>query len=156
MNSDPEEFETLRKLMALKRHEQPPPGYLRQLSTSIRTRIEHGEGQMNLWDRLSASISLRSSLAYSIGLTVCGALGLSAVYMVKQEMMLSADSSPGVILKASIPAGAFASQFNPSSTPPLHVANWLRNTNPSAEFQPESSLFNTSHAAIPVSYELGN
>ncbi len=155
MNSDPEEFETLRKLMALKRHEQPPPEYLDQLSGRIRTRIERGEGQLNLWDRLSANFSLRPSLAYAFGLTVCGALGLSAVSMVQQEMAQAADTSPGATLRGPAPAGAFASRFKPA-TPPLHVANWLRNTNPTAETQPQISLFGpTSHAALPVLYESG-
>ena len=155
MNSDPEEFEALRKLMALKRHEQPPPEYLNQLSTSIRTRIERGEGQLNLWDRLSANFSLRPYLAYAFGLTVCCALGLSAVSVVKQEMAQAADSSPAARLRGPAPAGAFAGQFKPA-TPPLHVANWLGNTNPTAESQPQLSLFGTtSHAALPVSYQSG-
>jgi hypothetical protein len=155
MNSDPEDFETLRKLMALKRHEQPPPGYLNQLSTRIRTRIERGEGQLNLWDRFSANFSLRPSLAYAFGLTVCGALGLSAVSMVKQEMAQAADSSPAATLKRPAPVAAMAGQFKPEA-PPLHVANWLRNTNPTAESQPQLFLFDTpNHAVIPASYESG-
>jgi hypothetical protein len=154
MNSQPEDFETLRKLMALKRHEQPPPAYLHQLHHRIRTRIERGEGRLNLWDRFSANFSLRPSLAYAFGLTVCGALGLSAVYMVKQEMTQAADSSPGATLRGPAPATAFASQINPA-TPPLHVANWLGDTNPTAESQQELSLFSTSHAALPVSYQSG-
>jgi hypothetical protein len=154
MNSDQEKFEALRKLMALKRHEQPPPEYLDELSDRIITRIERGEGRLNLWDRLSANLALRPTVAYAFGLTVCGALGLSAVYMIKQEATQTADSSPGAILRGSVPVEAFAGQNNPA-TPPLHVANWLRNTNPTAESQPELSLFATTHAAIPVSYEPG-
>jgi hypothetical protein len=155
MNSDPEKFETLRKLMALKRHEQPPPEYLHQLHGRIITRIEHGEGQLNLWDKFSARSSLRPSLAYAFGLTVCGALGLSALYMVRQEMTQAADSSPEAALRGPVPMSAFASQIKPAAAP-LRVANWLGNTNPTAESQLELSFFNTSHAAIPVSYEPGN
>ena|ERR1022692_1747883 len=155
MNSDQEKFEALRKLMALKRHEQPPREYLDELHEKIRTRIERGEGQLNLWDRLSANFSLRPSLAYAFGFTVCGALGLSAVYVAKQEMMQSADASPGVALRRPAPAGAFPSQF-PSTTPPLHVANWLRNTNPSPESQPQMDLFNRSHVLLTVSYQTGD
>ena len=155
MNSNPDEFETLRKLMALKRHEQPPPDYLNQLSSTIRTRIERGEGQLSLWDRLSANFSLRPSLAYAFGLTVCGALGLSAVSMVKQEMAQATDSSPGAMLKTPAYAGAFAGQFKPAA-PPIHVANWLRNTNPAAEPQRPPSLFDlTSRPVVSVVYEAG-
>jgi hypothetical protein len=154
MNSDNEKFETLRKLMALKRHEQPPPEYLNQLSDRIITRIERGEGQLNFWDKLSARISLRPSVAYAFGLTVCGALGLSAVYTVRQEMLQAADSSPGATLRVPAPAIALTSQFK-QPLPPMHVANWLGNTNPSAESQPELSLFNTTPATVPVSYKAG-
>jgi hypothetical protein len=155
MNPDLEKFETLRKLMALKRHEQPPPEYLNELHDRIITRIEHGEGQLNLWDKLSAHFSLRPSLACAFGLTVCGALGMSALYMVKQEMTQAADSSSGLTVKGPVPANAFASQTEPAA-PPLHVANWLGNTNPTAESQPQLSLFNPSHVVVPVSYQTGN
>ena len=155
MNSDQDKFEALRKLMALKRHEQPPPEYLDELSDSIIMRIERGEGRLNLWDRLSANFSLRPSLAYAFGLTVCGAVGLNAVYSVKQQVTQTAESLPGAILRDPAPANAFAGQINPA-TPPLHVANWLGNTNPTAESEPQLSLFNTSHSVIAVSYESGH
>ena len=155
MNSDPREFEALRRIMALKRHEQPPPGYLGQLPGRIRARIERGEGQLNVWDRLSANFSLRPTLAYAFGLTVCGALGLSAISMVREEMARAADPSPGVIVKGPAPAGQFAVQFKPEP-PTLHVANWLGNTNPTADTEPQLSLFDMHHAVVPVSYQSGN
>jgi hypothetical protein len=155
MNPDNEKHEALRKLIALKRHEQPPPEYLHQLSDSIITRIERGEGRLNLWDRLSGNFSLRPSLVYAFGLTVCGALGLSAVYLVKQEVTQTAESTSGLVMRRPSPQGVFASQMNPV-TPPLHVANWLRNTNPTTESEPQLSLFTTTRTAVPVSYDLGN
>jgi hypothetical protein len=154
MNLDPEKFETLRKLMALKRHEQPPPEYLHQLPDRIITRIERGEGQLNLWDKFSANFSLRPSLAYAFGLTVCGAIGLSTGYMVRQEMTQAADSSPEAALRGPAPAGLIASQFKPAA-PPLRVVNWLGNTNPTTDSQLQLPLFTASHNAIPVSYEPG-
>ena len=124
MKQDQEKHEALRKLIALKRLELPPPEYLHQLSDSIITRIERGEGRLNLWDRLSANFALRPSLVYAFGLTVCGALGLSAVYLIRQEVMQTADAASGAVLRSPNPSVAFASQMNPVM-PPLHVANWL-------------------------------
>ena len=154
MKQDQEKHEALRKLIALKRLELPPPEYLHQLSDSIITRIERGEGRLNLWARLSANFALRPSLVYAFGLTVCGALGLSAVYLIRQEVMQTADAASGAVLRSPNPSVAFASQMNPVM-PPLHVANWLGNTNPTAESQPQLSLFTTSRTAVPVAYESG-
>ena len=153
MNSEPENFETLRQLMALKRHEQPPPEYLEKLSDRIITRIEHGEGQLNFWDKLSANFSLRPSLAYAFGLTICGALGLSSFYLVRQEMADTTEAASGMTLRGPVHAAMLASQLQ-QTTPPLHVANWIANTNP-GELQTELSLFDSSHAIIPVNYTPG-
>jgi hypothetical protein len=156
MNSNPEDFDALRKLLALKRHEIPPPGYMRELPGKIRNRIERGEGQLNLWDRISGMINMRPSLAYAFGLMMCGTLGLSTVYMVRQEMTQTADSSQGLVLRRPAPVTAMANDMD-SSAPTIHVANWLRNTNPIAETQPQMSLFgNTDRVVRIVSYQPGN
>jgi len=154
MDPKQQDFETLRKLMALKRHEQPPPEYLDGLSDSIMSRIEGGEGRRNLWDRITGNFAVRPALTYACGLTVCGALGLSAVYMIRHEMT-QADASPMANLKPAGFAGVYANQIKPPAEP-VHVANWLRNTNPAADTQLEFSLFDAPRTALPVAYQTGN
>jgi hypothetical protein len=75
MNPDSENFEPLRRLLALKRHEQPPPGYFNRFSREVIARIKTGEqGQLGerpwlhwLWTALEA----RPVLAGAFGAGVC-------------------------------------------------------------------------------------
>ena len=43
MNSSPDDFQDLRRLLALKRHEQPPPGYFNYLPDKIQLRVERDD-----------------------------------------------------------------------------------------------------------------
>ncbi len=82
MNLAPEEdFEQLRKLLALKRHEAPPPGYFNDFSTKVCARIEAAEGARPVsgWHRLLATFDAKPILACTYGLAV-GGLTLFAVY----------------------------------------------------------------------------
>jgi hypothetical protein len=154
MNKDPESFEVLRKLMAFKRHEAPPPGYFHRLSDTIIARIERGEGQLGFWERISTGFTLRPAFAYAFALAACGALATS-VYSVRTQ---SGQAGQQPALAAGWHSGssgeAFASGYNPAE--PLHVANWLGNTNPSAQAPELPSLFAPVSKTVPVSFETRN
>ncbi len=86
MQSEPEDFQQLRRLLALKRHEQPPPGYFHNFSSEVVARIRAGESLATetgasrsflefawlhrLWDALET----RPALAGAFGAAVCGFL----------------------------------------------------------------------------------
>ena len=86
MNQDTENFDSLRRLLALKRHEQPPPGYFHRFSSQVIARIESGdrgeEGSVlerMLWEapwlqRLWASFEAKPALVGAFGVAVCGLL----------------------------------------------------------------------------------
>ncbi len=86
MNQDTEQFEQLRRLLALKRHEQPPPGYFKGFSRQVIVRIEAGERgeQYNIMVRLFeaapwlqqvwAAFEARPALAGAFGLAMCSLL----------------------------------------------------------------------------------
>jgi hypothetical protein len=71
MNTDPNEFESLRRLLALKRHEVPPPGYFRDFSARVIARIEANSVTAALpwWERLD--LFLRPAAVYAFGVVTC-------------------------------------------------------------------------------------
>ena len=78
MNPSPEEFDRLRKLLTLKRHESPPPGYFNHFSDKIIARIE-AEGQcirISWWQRLFPELDAKPVLACAYGLVIMGLLAI--------------------------------------------------------------------------------
>lgn len=86
MNVEQENFDQLRKLLALKRHEQPPPGYFHHFSQEVIARIRAGEhlepagfrsrlGWDAPWlERFWSFLEGRPAFAGAFGLAVCGLL----------------------------------------------------------------------------------
>jgi hypothetical protein len=106
MNPDPENFEALRRLLTLKRYEQPPPGYFNNFSSQVIARIRAGEvgesgslwqrlfGESTWWQRLSASLESRPGFAGAVGAAVCALLISGIVY---------SESAPAPLAQAGIP-----------------------------------------------------
>src|SRR2546423_12185473 len=91
MYPDPENFDQLRRLLTLKRHEEPPPGYFHHFSGHVIARIRAGERAApdtvlgSLWDapwlqRLWAVLEARPVLAGSVGAAWCSLLPASVVF----------------------------------------------------------------------------
>ena len=76
---------SVEKIIALKRHEQPPPGYFRLLPDRIINRIEHGEGPSSFWEKWGPAFRVRAVLAYALGLTVCTALTVGVWFSPKLD-----------------------------------------------------------------------
>jgi hypothetical protein len=78
MNPSSEEFEPLRKLLALKRQEPPPPGYFNHFSDKIIARIE-AEGlciRISWWQRVFPELDAKPVLACAYGLVIMGLLAI--------------------------------------------------------------------------------
>ncbi len=76
MNPSPEEFDQLKKLLALKRNEQPPPGFFNHFSDKVIARIE-AEGlimRTSWWQRLFPELDAKPVLACAYGLVITGLL----------------------------------------------------------------------------------
>jgi len=77
MDYEPDDFDALRKLLALKRHEQPPPGFFRDLPGKVQQRIAVEEqGQAGWWTRLREAFELRPALSMGFAAGLCVLLGL--------------------------------------------------------------------------------
>ncbi len=82
MNPEQDNFADLRRLLALKRHEQPPPGYFDQFSSRVIARIQAGErledasllDRLPWLERLWRALETKPVFAGAFGVTVCGLL----------------------------------------------------------------------------------
>jgi len=92
MSQDAEHFGQLRRLLALKRHEQPPPGYFHDFSQQVIIRIQAGESgeqaafvERLLWEapwlkQFWAALEAKPILAGVVGVALCGLLIGGMVY----------------------------------------------------------------------------
>lgn len=92
MNQDTQDFEPLCRLLALKRHEVPPPGYFDGFSNKVIARIKAGErGERHsfleqlFWEaswlqRLWAALEAKPILAGACTMAACGLLIGGVIY----------------------------------------------------------------------------
>lgn len=76
MSNSPDDFASLKQLLAAKRYEQPPPGYFNDFSDRVISRIEAEDlnEYSSWWQWLIAKFDARPVLACVYGLTVSGLL----------------------------------------------------------------------------------
>lgn len=74
MSSSPEDFRNLRRLLALKRHEQPPPGYFKYLPDKIMVKIERDDlsEHSTWWEWLVEKFDARPVLAGAYAFAISG------------------------------------------------------------------------------------
>lgn len=118
MRPEQESFENLRRLLSLKRHEEPPPGYFHDFSRQVIARIRAGETAaaesvfeklMNrapwmrrLWDGFEA----KPIVAGAFGVAVCSLL---IIGLVSSERI---DANPSAYVPPSEPQATFATVPN--------------------------------------------
>ena len=167
MSSDREDFAELRRLLALKRHEAPPPGYYNNFSRQVIARIKAGESlpEPVFWvrwfssegyiSRCWAAFEAKPALAGSFGLAVCTVLG-AAMFLSEpgsngQAPVASGfDSQPAMVM----PERQFVNSAVPFSTP---GGSEMSSTSGILSPGSKPSLFNASPAlqVQPVSFQPG-
>ncbi len=130
---NPDEFEKLRKLLALKRHEEPPPGYFDRLPGEIRARIAHAEAHPEpWWRRWLESWNLSPALATGYA-AVAAALVLGGVWFANQPG--PQQGGPQIVTAPVPPADSTDTNQTHTGTDSNAMPSGLFNT-PSLQVQP--------------------
>ena len=131
MKPAPQEFNRLTKLLGLKRHETPPPGYFNNFSDKVIVRIE-ADGlfvRSSWWQRLFPEWDAKPVLACAYGLVIMGllAIGVGISQSLETEEAAAPDlgrpwfaqtRASDAVLPVSIPVvqASLSGQTNPVSS----------------------------------------
>jgi len=147
MNAQPDNFEKLRRLLTLKSHEQPPPGYFDRLAAQVMERLEAGEasGPVDVYERLALeapwvlrlwqTLVARPLTLGGAAAALCAALVVGVFYVQGLEVT-TGGVADGQLKLAGVPAPP-SLVFNPPSEKPI----FLSSTNPLPNLRSGRSLF---------------
>ena len=115
--NETENFESLRRLLSLKRHEIPPPGYFNNFSRDVIARIKTGEtgepaGGLSWLRQLWETFETKPIFAGAFGAAVCGLL-ISAA-MSPEDNAASMPAQMGGVAVVAAPETARSSATQPS------------------------------------------
>ena len=121
-----ENFDQLRRLLALKRHEAPPPGYFHGFSSKVMARIEAAEAAAPAWWlKLGFDFNFKPALVCGLGVVVCGLLSagvLTSVVTTDQPVAGLAMQPPMGFAPESSPFGEMLATEGTGSTRPVFSA----------------------------------
>ncbi|MGB7746819.1 MAG: hypothetical protein WBN75_05970 [Verrucomicrobiia bacterium] len=161
MNENENNFESLRRLLALKRHETPPPGYFNDFSSQVMQRIHvsQADPSANLAEELFSHAPWLSKLLHAFDArpmfaggfagALCLLLLLGIVYAERP------DFTPQPLLQAENSSASLAA-VTPTALPqPGDQMGIVSSTNPVFSLQPVASPFGQQNPlAQPVSFSL--
>jgi hypothetical protein len=136
MQDSPQEFEKLRQLLALKRQENPPPGYFRDFSSRVVNQLERDKVRASegWFQRLTALFQARPAISWSFcmatGLVLVAATTLfegnpggpaAAMPSVEPTFASMPDqsvpaSAAGVVFETNFQSAGFALEMAPART----------------------------------------
>ena len=138
MNPESKNFEELRRLLALKRHEQPPPGYFNDFSSQIIGRIRAGDradeafGAGSFWQvpwlqRFWSAMEAKPVFAGGFAVAACGMLLAGFFYSETPD-----TTGANYITPMSQEASGLRMAQSPPSRPLLESANVSGNSDVSS------------------------
>ena len=164
MSDTNKNFEDLKKLLKLKRHEIPPPGYFNNFSGDVVSRIRAGEadGSSSVLERLQEGSSFWTTLfsVFQAKPGVLGGLATSVCLLLLISVVLAdrSDSGSPSAMPTMTQTSQPVSSGNPMLTQLAPAEGGISvSTNPVASLQPVATLFGSQQnplfqqASLPVS-----
>ena len=145
MNESEDNFEALRRLLALKRHEVPPPGYFNNFSGQVISRIRAGAAkkgfsiEMSWLFKLFQAFSAKPAFASSFASALCLLLVFGIFFAERPDY-----SAPQPLLAQTMESSAPLAAVSQASLPSDQTmfASSISN-NSISSLQPVASLFGT-------------
>lgn len=147
MNSSPDDFKDLRRLLALKRHEKPPPGYFSYLPDKVMMRLERDDlSEYSTWwqwlvQKLDAQPVLAGAYAFAIsGLML---LGFKLSQDLQHEAAIDTGLLGNTIDPTTLQPGSSIQSHFANPAPLLYSFTDLTSTEPALEEPPSVTTFKT-------------
>jgi len=151
MNQNEPNFDALKKLLQIKQHEVPPPGYFNQFSGEVISRIRAGEagGNRTFTERLQAEapwavgflriFETRPGLIGGFATSLCLLLALVAVFSERSDV--AAKHLLAVSGSSAFTGSSVASMPAPALVAAADSSGIVASTNPVTSLQPVATLF---------------
>jgi hypothetical protein len=158
MNENKNDFDALRQLLKLKRHETPPPGYFNNFSDQVIAHIRSSKaGDARAAGNVSGTswlsnffqlFELKPAFAGAFASALCLLLVFGVVYADRPD-----SGTQSFLPNADTSTASFAS-VTPTAVPSENYDVGLMTSNsPSASLQPVASLFGSENPLVqPVSF----
>jgi hypothetical protein len=156
MDAEHDSLEQVRRLLAVKKYERPPPRFFHEFSGKVLARLQALEAArpVTWWQRFGLDLDFRPALMGAFGVAACGLLLLGVISSL--GVSNPPDANPQL---AGVPSGIFAppvenSAFSGSATlnPAVKPEEPASSTTPVGAFSPFS--LPVLHAR-PAGYHLG-
>ena len=103
MGFPPDNFDSLRKVLRVKRYEQPPPRYFDEFSNRVMSRIERGDARVSWWERFG--FDLRPALGAATGVLACALVVYGVATADGDEPLLNAGGMTSFASPGQSPVG---------------------------------------------------
>jgi len=163
MSENEDNFQSLRRLLVLKRHEAPPPGYFNNFSSQILQRIRAGEsmesatlleqmfGPASGLAKLLKLLDAKPVFASGFAGALCLVLLFGIVYAERPDL------TPQPMLQPENTTASLAALSPTALSQPSSQMGIVSSTNPVLSLQPVASNFGQQNSlAQPVSFKVPN